>query len=66
MIFDHFLKVHLVELVTGKDQYVFAFEWRDMAKALADGISCSLEPGGIIRCLFRCQYIDKCLLNALK
>ena len=59
MVVQHFLEIHLVKLIAGKDQHIFTFKWKNMPKALTHGIGGALEPGGIVRCLFRCEDIDK-------
>src|SRR5688572_14912319 len=59
VVFKHFLEVHLVKLITGKDQNVFTFERCNMPETLANGIGSSLVPCWIIRRLLGSEYVYK-------
>lgn len=60
MIVQHVHKIHLVQLVTGKDQDIITLKWPEMAETLPHRIRRTLIPGWVVWCLFSSQDVHKC------
>src|SRR5690606_2763681 len=60
MSINHIIKIHLVELVAGKDQCILIFMCFKMVHTLADRICSPLKPSWVIGGLFCCKDIYKC------
>jgi len=56
---QHFHEIHLIQLVTRKDQYILAVKRPQMPQTLPHCICRTLVPGGIIRSLLRREDVYK-------
>src|SRR6478609_9992427 len=59
MLLNQYVEIHLIQLITRKDQYILKFMIKKMVHALTNGIGCSLKPILVGHSLFGCQQVNK-------
>ena len=64
MIFQHLIKISLVNTVPGCNDYIRFVTFTQKINILIHGIRCSSVPGIVLRCHRRCQYKKSALLTS--
>ena len=64
MVFQYLIVVHLVNCVSGRDDYVRLMALLEPVQILVDGIRGSTVPGAVVRGDGRCEDIQAALLSS--
>lgn len=64
VVFQHFIVIHLVDCVSGRDDYIWFMTFLQPVQILIDGICSSAIPGAVLCSNRRCEDIQASLLSS--